>query len=281
MNVAFLERCDVLAGDQRAMIGFIGLGELGGALARNLAESGVDLLVYDADSETVGELVRAGARAAGSIGSVGSGADLVFVCVAEDHQLVEVVQGLLQQMEPGGLIVVHGTYSPDLIEALARKTERAGLEFVDAPLTAGRGRVEDRNAVFFVGGSAAGIEKCRKLLELSARHLILAGPPGAGAKLKLVHQLILCGNAMAAHEGWSLGRAFGVEEAVLREMIRGGAAQSRMAEQWPRAKPALSEHTTNLWVKDLRLCLSAAGQLGLHLPATEQVERLIARIRGD
>lgn len=263
------------------MNGFIGLGELGGALARNLAESGTDLLVYDVDAESVGELVRAGARAAQSVGSVGSGADLVFVCVAEDHQLVEVVQGLLQQMKPGGLIVVHGTFSPDLIEGLAQEAERAGLEFVDAPLTVGRGRIEDRGAVFFVGGSAGGIEKCRKLLELSARHLIVAGPPGAGSKLKLVHQLILCSNAMAAHEGWSLGRGFGLEEAVLLEMISGGAAQSRMAEQWPRAKPALSEHMTNLWVKDLRLCLSAAGHLGLHLPATEQVERLIARIHGD
>lgn len=266
------------------MIGFIGLGELGGALARNLAESEWDLVVYDLNQESVDELVRAGARAEHSVGSLGLAADVVFICVAEDHQLVEVVDGpdgLLQQMEPGGLIVVHGTFSPDLIESLVRKADLAGLEIVDAPLTAGRGRVEDRSAVFFVGGSDAGVERCRKLLELSARHLVLAGPPGAGAKLKLVHQLILCGNAMAAHEGWSLGRGLGLEEEVLLEMIRKGAAQNYFAERWPEAKYWISRHATNLWAKDLRLCLAAAGRLGLDLPATEQLERLVERLAGE
>lgn len=266
------------------MIGFIGLGELGAALARNLAESESDLVVYDLNRESVDELVRVGARAAQSAGAVGSSADVVFVCVAEDHQLVDVVDGpggLLQQMKPGGLIVVHGTFSPDLIEGLARKAGLAGLEVVDAPLTAGRGRVQDGSAVFFLGGSAAGIERCRKLLDLSARCLIHAGPSGAGAKLKLVHQLMLCAHAMAAYEGWSLGRSLGLDESVLLEMIRQGAAQSQLAEQWPTAEHRMTAHTTNLWAKDLRLCLAAAGSLDLDLPATEQLERLIGRVTRD
>lgn len=75
--------------------------------------------------------------------------------------------------------------------------------------------------------------------------------------------------------------ALGLEEGVLLEMISKGAAQSQMAEQWPVAEHAISRHTTNLWAKDLRLCLATASGLDLDLPATEQVQRLIERIARD
>ncbi len=99
-----------------------------------------------------------------------------------------------------------------------------------------------RAVLYMVGGTDQAVASCAPLLELTSRKLIRAGGPGAGARAKLVHQLVMCGNLLAAREGWALGLASGLSPGVIADVVASGASQSRVADLMPsfgrgRARP--------------------------------------------
>jgi 2-hydroxy-3-oxopropionate reductase len=260
------------------IVGFVGLGEQGEPLARNLLSEGFETLAYDRRPEARAAFADAGGRAAASPAEVAAEAHVVLVCVVDDEQVLDVVggeRGLLAAMRPGGVIVINSTISPDAIGRIGEAASAAGVEVVDAPLTGGPGAAVNRSVVYFVGGNDAAVARCGRLLEVSGR-IIRAGGPGAGARAKLVHQLILCGNLLAAREGWALGRQAGLDERVILDVIRSGAAQSRIAERLPEL--SWPPHVTRLFRKDLGLCLDLGGRLGVALPSTEFSEQMIEAI---
>jgi 3-hydroxyisobutyrate dehydrogenase-like beta-hydroxyacid dehydrogenase len=105
------------------------------------------------------------------------------------------------------------------------------------------------------------------------------GALGAGMTAKLAHQVILCLNMLAAHEGTQLARRAGLDAAALGEAVRAGAAQSRVAERWAAARPA--PQNTTLFHKDLALALELAGELGIDLPAAALVQRRLDEILAE
>ncbi len=258
-------------------VGFIGLGEQGAPLARNLQAAGYATVVFDSRVEALDALP--GAHNARSAAEVAAGSDLVFICVANDEQLWNVIRGelgVLAGMSSGGLIVVNSTVSPALIARIADLSAAKDIDVVDAPLTGGPGGAADKTVVYFVGGSERAVARCRPFLEVSARKIIWAGDLGAGARAKLVHQLILCGNLMAARDGWDLGLRAGLDEQVLLDVIQSGAAQSRIGERLPSL--SWSAHAVALFRKDLGLCLELGRQLHLELPSGNFLEENIATI---
>jgi 3-hydroxyisobutyrate dehydrogenase-like beta-hydroxyacid dehydrogenase len=258
------------------VVGFVGLGEQGEPLARNLLYAGFDTVAFDRRPEACAAFAGAGGRAAGSPAEVAAEAAVVLVCVLEDAQLLDVIEGergLLAEMRPGGVIVVNSTVSPEAIRRIGVAAGEKGVEVVDAPLTGGPSGAVNRTVVYFVGGRDGAVAKCRHLLEVSAARVIRAGGPGAGARAKLVHQLILCGNLLAAREGWVLGLRAGLDEQVILDVICSGAAQSRIAERLPGLTWA--PHVTHLFRKDLGLCLELGAQLGVALPNTTSSEQMI------
>lgn len=262
-----------------AMTGFIGLGEQGAPLARNLQSAGYATVVFDSRADAVEVLVANGAQGAGSAAEVSARADIVFVCVANDEQIRNVIegdQGVVAGMAPGGLIVVNSTVSPAMIARIVDSAGAGGLDVVDAPLSGGPAGAANRTVVYFVGGSEKAINRCWPLLEVSARKIIRAGGSGAGARAKLVHQLILCGNILAARDGWELGRRAGLDQQVILEVIKGGAAQSLIAERLPGI--SWSRHAAELFQKDLGLCLELSAQMDLVLPSARFLEQIIETI---
>jgi 2-hydroxy-3-oxopropionate reductase len=260
------------------IVGFIGLGEQGEPLARNLLSAGFDTLAFDRRPQAGAAFADAGGRTADSPAEVAAEAGVVLVCVVNDEQVLDVVEGgrgLLAAMRPGAVMVINSTISPEAISRITETARPAGVEVVDAPLTGGPRAAVNRTVVYFVGGNEAAIARCRHLLEVSGR-IFRAGGPGAGARAKLVHQLILCGNLLAAQEGWALGLKAGLDEQVILEVIRSGAAQSRIAERLPELSWA--PHVTRLFRKDLGLCLELGGQLSVALPSTRFSEQMIESI---
>jgi 2-hydroxy-3-oxopropionate reductase len=260
------------------IVGFIGLGEQGDPLARNLLSAGYDTLAFDRRPEARTAFAHAGGRIANSPAEVAAEASVVFICVVNDEQVLDVVEGqrgVLAAMRAGGVIVINSTISPEAISRITQAAEQAGVEVVDAPLTGGPRAAVNKSVVYFVGGSEGAVARCGLLLEVSGR-VIRAGGPGAGARAKLVHQLILCGNLLAAREGWALGLAAGLDERVILDVIRSGAAQSRIAERLPEISWA--PHVSRLFRKDLGLCLELGGELGVALPSTRFSEQMIESI---
>ncbi|UUX48854.1 NAD(P)-binding domain-containing protein [Nisaea acidiphila] len=118
-------------------IGFIGLGDMGGPLARNLKASGADMIVYDINPKAVAALAAKGAEAAGSVAEVAKAADIVITVLPASPHVREVVLGpggVLENAKPGTLVMDMSTIDPETTDELSKKLVEAGLAFVDSPI---------------------------------------------------------------------------------------------------------------------------------------------------
>ena len=191
-------------------VGFIGLGEQGKPLAINVALGGFDLMVHDLRAEPVDELVSRGARAARSAREVGAHGDIVEVIVVNDEQLEAVVlggDGVLAGARPGSTIAIHSTVRPATVRRIGERAAARGVGVLDAPVSGGARGARKRMMCYMVGGEKDALERCRSVFATSAGTIIHMGALGAGMTAKLAHQVILCLNMLAAHEGTKLARS--------------------------------------------------------------------------
>lgn len=256
--------------------GFIGLGVQGKHLAINQARAGVDLIVHDIRPEPLEELAAAGARIARSAKEVGQYADIIQICVLDDAQLEAVMlgeAGVLAGSAAGKLIVVHSTVRPATIAKLAERAAERGVELMDVPVSGSENGAKNKTMSYMAGGSAEGLARCRPLFATSGSKILHTGGLGTGIRAKLAHQLIICVNILAAYEGMMLGEAAGVQRDTLIDVVREGAAQSRVAERWK--KVAFSATSRRVFYKDLQLCLEYGHELGLSLPGAALAQQMI------
>jgi 3-hydroxyisobutyrate dehydrogenase-like beta-hydroxyacid dehydrogenase len=260
-------------------VGFIGLGVQGKPLAINLANAGYDLAVFDLAEAPLKELAAAGATVAANLHELAVRSDVVAVCVLNDAQVRAVVLGpggLLPGLRRGGVIAVHSTVSPALVTELAAAAAEHGVELVDAPVSGGEAAAKARTMSYMVGGSDAAFETCRPLFETSGPKITRTGPVGSAARAKLVHQIIVCGNMLAAYEGMRVGVEAGLSREVLEKVVREGAAQSRIADHW--FELSLRSFAIPTFYKDLQLCLGFAHELGVSVPGAALAQQLIEDI---
>lgn len=263
-------------------VGFIGLGEQGKPLALNIAASGFDLMVHDLRREPVDELVAGGAHAAGSAREVGAHGDIIEVIVVNDAQVESVVlgeDGVLAGARAGGVIAIHSTVRPATVRKIGERAAARGVAVVDAAVSGGARGARKRTMCYMVGGEKAAVERCRPVFETSAGAIVHMGALGTGMAAKLAHQVILCLNILAAHEGMELARRAGLDPAALGEAVHAGAAQSRIADGWARFRP--SAQNGALFHKDLALALELAHELSVPLPAAALTQRLIRQMLGE
>ena len=259
--------------------GFIGLGVQGKYLAINQAQAGYDLMVYDIRPEPLQELAGIGAKIAASPKEVGAYAEIVQICVLDDAQLAAVMlgtEGVLAGAAPGTIVAIHSTVRPATIAKMAEAASARGIEVMDVPVSGSENGAKNKTMSYMAGGSEAGFAKCRPLFETSGPKIVHVGPLGSGIRAKLAHQLTICVNILAAYEGMLLGEKSGLDLETLRNVMRDGAAQSRVAERWK--KVAFSKTSRRVFYKDLQLCLEYGHELGLALPGAALTQQLIETI---
>ncbi len=262
-------------------VGFIGLGEQGKPLALNVASGGFDLMAHDLRRAPVDELVARGARAAHSAREVGAHGDIIEVIVVDDAQVETVVlgeDGALAGARAGSVIAIHSTVRPATVRKIGERAAARGVAVIDAAVSGGPRGARARTMCYMVGGDKEALERCRPVFATSASTIVHMGTLGAGMAAKLAHQVVLCINMLAAHEGTELARRAGLDPAALSEAIHAGAAQSRIADHWTRGRPATQ--TGVLFDKDLGLALELAGDLGAEMPAAALTRQMLHRILG-
>jgi 2-hydroxy-3-oxopropionate reductase len=260
-------------------VGFIGLGTQGRYLAVNLAKAGYDLMVYDVRDEPLRELAAAGAKIARTNREVGEHAEIVEICVVDDDQIEAVVlgaDGVLEGAKPGSIIVIHSTVRPRTITKVAQAAAARGIEVADVPVSGSEAGAKNRTMCYMAGATAQAFERCRPLFATSGSDIIHVGGPGAGIRAKLAHQVIICINMLSAFEGMELGVQAGVAPEMLEQVIHGGHAQSRVADNWSKFNPG--RHSVGIFYKDLRVALEFAHELGITMPGTALTQQLIERI---
>ena len=267
-------------------IAYLGLGVMGGPMARHLAAAGHTLTVYNRTAEKAVAWVAAhGGRAAPTPAAAATGADVVIACVGADADLEAVTlgpDGAFAAMAPGALFIDHTTVSAAIARRLATEGETRGLHVVDAPVSGGQAVAENGKLTIMVGGSEAAFAAAEPVMQAYAQRIGHMGPAGSGQLTKMVNQLCIAGILQGLSEGLALGLKAGLDMDAVVDVISKGAAQSWQMDN--RAKTMTRGQfdfgfAVDWMRKDLGLALDEARRLGVPLPMGALVDQFYADVQ--
>jgi 3-hydroxyisobutyrate dehydrogenase len=207
------------------MIGFVGLGTIGGAIAGNIRKAGYPMMVRDILPEAAQPLIDGGAQPAGSPAEVARHCPVVFTSLPGPREVEEVAlgpNGLLEGVHDGSVYVDLSSSSPDLIRRIEGKFRSRGAGVMDAPLIVGKEGVANRSLQVLASGALEAYEKVKSLLETFGDTVVYTGELGTGTVIKLAHNLVRRGIGLAIGEGIVLGAKAGVEPQLLWDCMRWG-----------------------------------------------------------
>ena len=267
-------------------IGFIGLGAMGKPMASNIAKAGFELTVYDLREERCKELAALGARVVASAREVAEKSDIVEIAVVDDDQAERVVlgdQGVIHGARTGSIVAIHSTILPATVRKIAARCSAQGVEVIDAPMSGGQKGAEDRQLAYMAGGDAAVLEKCRPVFVTSASHIFHLGGLGTGATAKMLIQIVVCLNMIAAHESQLLCDKTGLDFKSFQEVLHVSSGQSNVLDNWQRFKrpeepEAVRRRRADVFEKSLSPALELARDVGADLPGTALAQSLIKRV---
>jgi 3-hydroxyisobutyrate dehydrogenase-like beta-hydroxyacid dehydrogenase len=263
--------------------GFIGLGRMGGAMARRLIDAGHQVTVYDPSAAATQVLAAAGATVAASARAVADATPVVFLSLPNPQIVVEVVLGA-QGIREGKRLEVCvdlSTSGPDAAVKLAAGLGERQIASLEAPVSGGIKGAREGTLSLMVAGPQATWEQVQPLLKVFGKPFFMGVNPGAGQTMKLVNNLLgACAIAITA-EGMSLGIKAGLDPARMIEVLNVSSGRSSATQdKWPRAVLPRSfdfGFAAGLCLKDVRLCLVAAESLGVPLEVGSAVCELLQR----
>lgn len=263
-----------------ADVGLIGVGLVGSALAGRFRQAGLSVVGYDPRSEAREALAAFGGVAADSAQTVGESAPLIVLSLP-DSDAVEAVIGQIESALLGRTVVDTTTGDPDRTAVLGQRLKAVGVDYLDATIVGSSRLVREGMAAVVAGGEAEVFRRCSDLLDTFAAREFHVGPWGSGARMKLVVNLVLGLNRAVLAEGLAFAKASGFDPSLALEVLRSGAAYSRVMDAKGRKMvegdftpdARLSQHH-----KDVRLILAAAAGNGATLPLTQLHDYLLATL---
>ena len=267
-------------------VGMIGLGLMGKPMAANLLKAGFSLVVWNRTGAKAEELVRAGAKLAGTPREAAAASDVLLTIVSDPPALEAVLwgdMGALAGLRRGSTYIDSSTVAPALARRIAAACAERGVEFLDAPVTGGTWGAEKGELVFMVGGKQETLEGVAPVLGALGKRWFYLGPHGAGQTVKLAMNMILALQVDALAEALALVTAGGVPGERLVEVMQSSMARSPLldikAPMMLERKYAPS-FPLRLMHKDLGLALDLANQLGVALPATAAAREIYNAVKG-
>lgn len=258
-------------------IGFVGLGNMGGPMARNLVAAGFEVQVFDllpALAEGV-----SGARGAPTAAACATGVDLLISMLPAGRHVEGLylgADGVLASADPGTLLVDCSTIDPASARKVAAAAAERGFEMLDAPVSGGTGGAEAGTLTFIVGGSAGALARARPALEAMGRNIFHAGANGAGQIAKICNNMLLAILMSGTAEALTLGVRNGLDPATLSEIMKqssGGNWALNVYNPYPGVMPTAPASRgyaggfmVELMNKDLGLAIATAEQSGSAVP---------------
>jgi 3-hydroxyisobutyrate dehydrogenase-like beta-hydroxyacid dehydrogenase len=263
-----------------ARLAFLGLGVMGGPMARHLAAKGHEVTVYNRTTAKAEAWVTAHGGSMGlTPAKAVAGAEFVMACVGNDDDLAHVCtgpDGAFAAMAPGTVFVDHTTVSAQITRHLAGLAAEEGIGFVDAPVSGGQAGAENGVLSVMCGGSIEDYDRAEPIIAAYARICRRLGDSGAGQLAKMMNQICIAGLMQGLSEALAFGAKAGLDGEAVVEVISQGAAGS-----WQM----VNRHKTMLkdefdfgfavdWMrKDLGICLKTADEIGAALPVTALVDQ--------
>ena len=252
-------------------IGFIGLGNMGAPMAANLATAGHQVTGFDMADVTVDGVTMA---ASGS--EAAAGADVVITMLPNGAILRAVASEIIPAMAAGATLVDCSTVDVDSAKSVAQDAEKAGLLFVDAPVSGGIGGASGGTLTFMAGGSDAAFAKAEPLFDIMGQKAVHCGDAGAGQAAKICNNMILGATMIATCESFALADKLGLDRQKMFDVVSTSSGYSWSMNAYCPApgvgpqSPADNDYqpgfASELMLKDLRLSQQAAESVDADTP---------------
>lgn len=267
-------------------IAFIGLGVIGGPMARHLKQAGHDLTVYNRSRAKAENWVEAhGGTLATSPAEAAQDAEVVISCVGTDDDLAGVTlgrDGAFTAMKKGSLYIDHTTVSARIARQLGVEAKSRGLFIVDAPVTGGQAGAENGTLSIMCGGTEASVEAARPIIAAYSKRIVHVGGPGTGQITKMCNQIAFAGIIQSLSEAMRFAQSAELDVEKVYQAISGGAAQSwQMDNRWATMADDKFDFGFAVdWMrKDLGLAFEEARAVGATLPITAIIDQFYADVQ--
>lgn len=251
-------------------IGFIGLGNMGKPMAKNLLENGVKTLVWNRTASVMDSLLEAGAKKGDSPAHVGEQADIVFLMLSNDAVVNEVLfgkQGLTTASFNKELVVINcSTVSTKTSKSIDNQFRELGLSYLEAPVTGSTVQAEEGTLNFLVGGDKETLEDCRPFLNMMGKNVFYIGEIETASTLKLASNSIVALNLLSLIEGLTIAKNANIDPELFLHILSQGGANSAIlnAKTSKLIKEDFSpQFSVALMNKDLGLAKEIANDLGV------------------
>jgi 3-hydroxyisobutyrate dehydrogenase-like beta-hydroxyacid dehydrogenase len=271
-------------------VAFLGLGVMGGPMARHLATAGHNVTVYNRTAAKAEAWVEANRSSGANVAMASTpalastGAQIVFMCVGNDADLRSVVlgaDGALAAMAAGSVLVDHTTASADVARELHAACAARGIGFIDAPVSGGQAGAENGGLTVMCGGDQADFDRVAPVISAFAKSCRLLGPTGSGQLTKMVNQICIAGMVQGLAEGVAFAQKAGLNVDDVIDVISKGAAASWQMDNRARTMAA-GEFEFGFaveWMrKDLGIVLDEARRNGARVPVAALVDQFYSQV---
>jgi len=263
-----------------AKVAFLGLGVRGFPMAGHLKAKGHEVAVYNRTlAKAEAWVAQHGGRLGRTPAEAAEGAQFVMACVGNDHDLEAVCtgpDGAFAGMGRGAVFVDHTTVSASITRAMWAAAAKAGIGYVDAPVSGGQAGAENGVLSVMCGGTEADYARAEPVIAAYARICRRLGEAGAGQLAKMVNQICIAGLVQGLSEGLRFAEKAGLDGKAVVEVISQGAAGSwQMANRHATMLDGRFDHGFAVdWMrKDLGICLQTGDEIGAPLPVTALVDQ--------
>jgi 3-hydroxyisobutyrate dehydrogenase-like beta-hydroxyacid dehydrogenase len=270
-----------------ANLGFVGLGAMGGRIAKRLLGKGHSVTGYDLFPTKAQELAGDGLKPAASPRAVAAAADITFVMVTNTAALEGASSGpdgLLAGLSTGKILIDMSTVGPAVSRALAGKVRECGADMLEAPVSGSVSLVEQGKLSVMVGGSRAAFDKVKPLLEDVGQKVTYIGDNGLALSLKLATNVSIAVQMLAFAESVVLAEKAGVPREIIVDVLTNSAIASPLVQYKGPCilkMPEQAAFNANMMQKDMTLALEMARELQVAMPTGSIVNELLSSARAQ
>ncbi len=274
-----------------AKIGFIGLGNMGMPMAKNLIKAGHEVKAFDLSAAALDHGVEAGMSAAATVSEAASGVEVVVTMVPEGKHSRAVYlndDGILAKADAGTLLIDCSTIDVATARDINAAATKAGFEMVDAPVSGGVGGAEAATLTFMVGGTKGAFQKAEKILEPMGGKIFHCGGAGNGEAVKICNNMLLAISMIGTSEAFALGRRLGLDDQILFDVASTSSGRCWSLDTYcpvpgpvpgsPANRDYQPGFAADMMLKDLRLAKTAAEATAANTPLGALSEALYSEL---
>jgi 3-hydroxyisobutyrate dehydrogenase len=270
--------------------GFIGLGSQGAGMAHRIIEDGIHTTLWARNPSSLAPF-QGRATVVGQPTELGERCDVVGICVTDDAAVREVTigpNGVLAGMKAGSVLAVHSTIGTETCAEVAQIADDQGVTVIDASVSGGGAVAAAGALTVYVGGSVAGVERARPVLETYGDPVLHMGALGSGLRTKLINNLLNAAQFGLAHDAMAVGEALGLDPQLLGPALSSGSGRSFSLEVFVGlgSLEPIADHVGPLWSKDVGLFSleplpAESAERGALLTTADRLLALVGHPRGE